>query len=48
MDECLVLSIVDIQIDEVINKKEVIAYVMLGDVTVDSLILGAPHASLQD
>ena len=52
MEDFLVLSILDLQLDaeqhKAVNKKEVIAYVMLGDQCIDCLVLGSPNASLQD
>mmetsp|Transcript_28044 Transcript_28044/g.37456 ORF Transcript_28044/g.37456 Transcript_28044/m.37456 type:complete len:102 (+) Transcript_28044:46-351(+) len=52
MEDFLVLSILDLRLDanqhERIDKREVIAYCMLGDTCIDSLVLGSPNASLQD
>ena len=46
------LSILDLRLDanqhERVDKREVIAYVMIGDTCIDSLVLGSPNASLQD
>lgn len=52
MEDFLVLSILDLRLDakqhKAVNKKEVIAYVMLGETCIDCLVLGSPNASLQD
>jgi len=52
MEDFLVLSILDLRLDtqqhEQVDKREVIAYIMLGDTCLDSLVLGSPNASLQD
>ena len=52
MEDFLVLSILDLRLDqeqhEQVDKREVIAYIMLGDTCIDSLVLGSPNASLQD
>ena len=48
----MVLSILDLRLDanqhEPVDKRDVIAYIMLGDTCIDSLVLGSPNASLQD
>lgn len=52
MEDFLVLSILDLQLDatkhRLIDKSKVMAYIMLGDVCVDCLILGSPSATIQD
>ena len=51
MEDFLVLSILDLRLDnqqQRVNKREIIAYIMLGDTCIDSLVLGSPNASLQD
>ena len=52
MEDFLVLSILDLQLDatkhDQVNKKEVIAYIMLGETCVDCLVLGSNAASMQD
>ena len=52
MEDFLVLSILDLQLDanrnKQVNKREVIAYIMLGDTCVDNLILGSPSATIQN
>ena len=46
------LSILDLRLDakqhRAVNKKEVIAYVMLGETCIDCLVLGSPNASVQN
>ena len=50
MEDFLVLSILDLRLDanmhKQVNKKEVIAYVNVGDTCIDNLVLGSPNASL--
>jgi len=52
MEDFLVLSLLDLQLDatkhQQVDKREVIAYIMLGETCVDCLVLGSPNASLQD
>lgn len=52
MEDFLVLSILDLRLDakqhRAVNKKEVIAYVMLGETCIDCLVLGSPNASVQN
>ena len=52
MEDFLVLSILDLQLDvqrhKQLDKREVIAYVMLGETCVDCLVLGSPSATIQD
>ena len=49
MEDFLALSILDLQLDgtrwKAIDKRNVVAYVMLGDKCIDCLILGSPNAS---
>ena len=51
MEDFLVLSILDLQLDvqrhRQLDKREVIAYVMLGETCVDCLVLGSPNSSVQ-
>ena len=52
MEDFLVLSILDLQLDakrdKQVDKREVIAYIMLGETCVDCLVLGSPSATIQD
>ena len=52
MEDFLVLSILDLQLDGArnrpVDKREVIAYIMLGETCVDCIVLGSPSASIQD
>lgn len=53
MEDFVVLSILDLQLDqtkhqEQVDKRKIIAYIMLGDTTIDCLVLGSPNASMQD
>ena len=53
MEDFVVMSILDLQLDqtkhaEQVDKRKIIAYIMLGDTTIDGLVLGSPNASLQD
>ena len=52
MEDFIVLSILDLQLDanrhQAVNKKEIIAYIMLGDTCIDCLVLGSNGASMQD
>ena len=52
MEDFLVLQLLDLQLDATkhrqVDKREVIAYIFLGDTCVDCLVLGSPSASLQD
>ena len=53
MEDFIVLSLLDLQLDSTkhprpIDKREVIAYIMLGETCIDCLVLGSPNASLQD
>lgn len=52
MEDFLVLSILDLQLDvqrhRQLDKREVIAYVMLGETCVDCLVLGSPSATIQN
>ena len=52
MEDFLVLSLLDLQLDakryRQVNKREVIAYIMLGETCVDCLVLGSPSATIQD
>ena len=52
MEDFLVLSILDLQLDakryRQVDKREVIAYIMLGETCVDCLVLGSPSATIQD
>ena len=42
MEDFIVLSILDLQLEEeAVRKKDVIAYIMLGDTCVDCLVLGS-------
>ena len=46
MEDFIVLSILDLQLEgEAVRKKDVIAYIMLGDTCVDCLVLGSQAAS---
>lgn len=51
MEDFLVLSILDLQLDvkqhSAVNKNDIIAYVMLGDMCIDCLVLGSPNSSVQ-
>ena len=51
MEDFLVLSILDLQLDikqhKSVNKREIIAYVMLGDTCIDCLVLGSPNSTMQ-
>ena len=48
MEDFLVMSILDMRLDRPVNKKEVIAYIMMGDTCIDCLVLGSSNASMQD
>ena len=53
MEDFIVLSLLDLQLDVAkhprpIDKREVIAYIMLGETCIDILILGSPSAHLQE
>ena len=51
MEDFFVLSILDLQLDgskhQAVDKREVIAYVMVGEKCIDCLVLGSPNSSLQ-
>ena len=53
MDDFIILSLLDLQLDtskhpKPVDKREVIAYIMLGETCIDSIVLGSPNASIQD
>lgn len=53
MEDFIVLSVLDLQLDATkhpkpIDKREVIAYIMLGETCIDNLILGSPNAHIQE
>jgi len=48
MDDFLILSVTDLQLGQTmrVNKKDVIAYVMVGGKCIDCLVLGMNSASM--
>lgn len=48
----MVLSILDLRLDanehDQVDKKDIMAFINLGENCIDSLVIGSPNASLQD